>query len=397
MVEQPLRILSGIKILSFTQFLIGPAAVQYLADMGADVIKIEPPRGAWERTWAGGDTFLNGVSAFYLLSHRNIRSLTLNLKHPEGQAVARRLVAQADVLVQNFRPGVIEKFGLGYAEVKEINPQIIYASASGYGEDSPYRDLPGQDLLVQALSGLVWITGRAGEIPVPAGAAIVDQHSAALLAMGVLAALVHRERTGEGQKIEVTMLESAFDLQLEPIVYYLNGGIVQRPREALGSTFHPAPYGVYETQDSYLALSLSPIKAIREALGGVPELEPYQDPKLAMKEREEIRRILDPFFRTRTTQEWVDLLRAHDVWCAPVNDYEQVFNEPAVRHLDPILEIDHPQAGRVQLVKHPVRYSAGEPELRRIPPAAGENAEEILKELGYSVEEIDRLRSEKVI
>lgn len=394
MAEGGLRLLEGVKILSFTQFLLGPAAVQHLADLGADVIKIEPPgTGAWERTWSGADTFVNDVSVFYLLSHRNVRSLTLNLKRPEGLAVARRLVAGADVLVQNFRPGVMEKLGLGYDEVSNINPRIIYALSSGYGDDSPFRDLPGQDLLIQAMSGLMAITGRAGEMPVPPGAAIVDQHGAALLAMGILAALFHRERTGEGQKVEIPMLRSALDLQLEPLVYYMNGGKVERPREALASCYHQAPYGVYETKDGYVVLSLSPIKALREALGGLPELAPYEDPKLAMTKREEIRRALDPFLRAMTTAEAVALLQPKGIWCARVNeDYEEVLADPAVRFLDPVLEIEHPRAGRVRLLKHPVRYSQGEPELRRIPPELGDSTDEILTGLGYSGDQIGQLR-----
>ncbi len=394
MAKGSLGMLSGIKILSFTQFLLGPAAVQYLSDMGADVIKIEPPKvGAWERTWSGGAAFKNDVSVFYMLAHRNVRCLTLNLKHPDGLAVARRLIEGADVLVQNFRPGVMEKMGLGYDQVKEINPRIIYASASGYGEDSPYRGLPGQDLLIQAISGLMAATGRAGDMPTAPGAAIVDQHSAALLAMGILGALFHRERTGEGQKVEIAMVQGALDLQLEPVSYFLNGGKLERPREPLASTFHEAPYGVYETKDGYIVLSLSPIKVIREALGGPPELAPYEDRKLAMEKREEIRRALDPFFRTMTVDEALKLLQSHGVWCARVNDYEQVFADPIVRFLDPLWEMDHPQAGRVRLLKHPVRYGAGEPEVRRIPPGLGEHNEEILKELGYSSEEIDRMGS----
>src|SRR5215470_19072122 len=211
----PLSVLSGVRVLSFTQFLLGPSSVQFLADLGADVIKIEPPGGAlWERHWSGCNVFLNGVSAFFLLAHRNQRSLTVDLKHPEGLAIARRLVEGADVLVQNFRPGVMERLGLGWEAARALNPRLVYVSASGYGESSPYRDRPGQDLLLQALSGLASISGRAGQPPTPVGTAVVDQHGATLLAMGVLAALLERARTGQGVHVEVSMLRAASDLQL---------------------------------------------------------------------------------------------------------------------------------------------------------------------------------------
>ncbi len=398
MAERPLELLKGIKVLSFTQFLFGPAGVQYLADMGADVIKIEPPgNGAWERTWAGADAFLNGVSVFYLLAHRNTRSLTLNLKKPDAQDVARRLISEADVMVENFRPGVMERFGLAYEQVRRVNPRVIYVAASGYGEDGPYRDLPGQDLLVQALAGLAAATGREGDVPMPAGAAIVDQHGAALLAMGVLGALLHRERTGEGQRIEVTLMQAALDLQMEPITYYLNGGLVRRPREPLGSAFHAAPYGVYETGDGYIALSLSPIRDVGAALGNPPELAPYEDPRLALVKKDEIYRALAPLLRNRTTGELVELFRAHGVWVAPVNGYDEVFQDPGVRHLDPLMEVNHRRAGKVRMLKHPVRYSSGEPRVRRVPPEVGEHTEEILAELGYSRQEMDRLRQSGAI
>jgi crotonobetainyl-CoA:carnitine CoA-transferase CaiB-like acyl-CoA transferase len=387
-----LQTLSGIKILSLTQFLLGPAGVHYLADLGADVIKIEPPRGAWERTWSGANHFLNGISPFFMLSHRNVRSITLNLKQREAQEVARRLIASADVLVQNFRPGVVERFGLDYDAARGINPRLIYASVSGYGEESPDRALPGQDLLIQAMSGLMAATGRAGEPPTPAGAAVVDQHGAALLAMGILAALFHRERTGEGQKIEVTMIQAALDLQLEPVTYYLNGAELARPQHTIASTFHSAPYGVYETADGYLALSMTPVKTLSEALGTVPALEPYESPDLAMPKREEIADILRPILRTHATASWVATLRENGVWCAPVNGYDQVFAEPAIQYLDPILEFEHPEAGHVRLLKHPVRYGAGEPAMRRLPPGIGEHTVQVLQGAGYSAAEIEHLR-----
>ena len=390
--QSELQTLSGIKILSLTQFLLGPAGVHYLADLGADVIKIEPPGGAWERTWSGANHFLNGVSPFFMLSHRNVRSITLNLKRRDAQEVARRLVASADVLVQNFRPGVVERFGLDYEALRGINPRLIYASVSGYGEESPDRALPGQDLLIQAMSGLMAATGRASEPPTPAGAAIVDQHGAALLAMGILAALFHRERTGEGQKIEVTMIQAALDLQLEPVTYYLNGAELARPQHTIASTFHSAPYGVYETADGYLVLSMTPVKTLSEALGGVSALEPYESPDLAMPKREEIAEILMPILRAQSTAQWITALREKGVWCAPVNEYDQVFAEPAIQYLDSVLELDHPEAGHVRLLKHPVRYGVGEPVLRHLPPGIGEHTVEVLKDAGYSAAEIEQLR-----
>jgi crotonobetainyl-CoA:carnitine CoA-transferase CaiB-like acyl-CoA transferase len=385
--------LSGIKILSLTQFLLGPAGTQYLADLGADVIKVEPPWGAWERTWSGSNHFLNGISPFFLLAHRNVRSITLDLKRPEAQEAAGRLAADADVLVQNYRPGVIGRFGLDYETLRKSNPRLVYASVSGYGEESPERGLPGQDLLIQAMAGLMNATGRTDDPPTPAGAAIVDQHGAALLAMGVLAALLHRERTGEGQKIEVTMVQAALDLQLEPVTYYLNGAPLARPRHSIADTFHAAPYGVYRTADGYLALSMTPISTLAEALGGVPALAPFEAPDLATANREEIAEILIPILQSRTTGEWIADLRERGVWCAPVNHYDQVFEETAVRYLDPVMEIEHPQAGHVRLLKHPVRYGAGEPVVNHLPPSIGEHTEEVLREVGYSRADIEHLRA----
>ena len=397
--EQPgLQLLAGVRIVAFTQFLLGPAACQYLADMAADVIKIEPPgRGAWERSWAGAETFLGGVSAFFLLANRNVRSVTLNLKSERGVDIAKRLVKTADVVVENFRPGVMDRLGLGYVNLRKINPRIVYASGSGYGSDGPYSHLPGQDLLIQAISGLGANTGTEGEGPTVSAAAVVDQHSASLLAMGILGALVHRARTGEGQRVELVMMQAALDLQTEPVVYHLNGTMIKRPKNRVADTFHSVPYGFYATSDGHLAISMAPIKAISEVLGSPAELAPYEDPSIAFTKRDEIRAALDRYFRRRPTAEWVELLRAHDVWCAPVNSLKETFEDVAVQHIAPVLEFDHPRAGHVRVLKHPVRYSSGEATLRRTPPELGEHTEEVLTELGCTAEEIAAMRKAKDI
>ncbi len=390
----PIRSLEGVRIAAFTQFLLGPAGVQLLADLGADVVKVETPgSGAWERHWSGAETYPGGVSAFFMLANRNLRSVTLNLKSEAGLEAARRLIASSDILIENFRPGVMERLGLGYEAAKELRRDIVYVSASGYGAEGPYRHLPGQDLLIQAVSGLASLSGRAGEVPVPLGAAMIDQHGAALLAMATLAAVLHRERTGEGQRVEVVMMEAAFNLATEPIVYHLNGAELKRPDSWVTDTFHEAPYGIYPTSDGAVAISMSTISKIRHALGDPPELEPFEDPSIAFARRDEISRALGDVLERLPTAEVVDRLRADNLWCAPINDLDTAFADPAVQSLNPVLEIDHPEAGRVRVLKHPARYGAGEPELRHLPPRPGEHTDEVLAELGYSKESIAELRS----
>jgi crotonobetainyl-CoA:carnitine CoA-transferase CaiB-like acyl-CoA transferase len=320
----------------------------------------------------------------------------LNLKHPDGQAAAKRLIAGADVLVQNFRPGVMERLGLAYEQVASLNPRLIYVSASGYGEKSIYKDRPGQDLLLQAMSGLASISGRAGHPPTAVGAPVVDQHGAALLAMGVLAAMLDRTRTGRGQKVEVTMIRSALDLQLEVLAYYLNGGQMRKSPTSLASMFHPGPYGIYETRDGYLALSMSPLPELQAALQ-LAELAPLATERFNHPAREEIARILEPVIRARTTREWVEYLVPRGIWAAPILDYEAVLEDPAVRESDVVEEVEHPTAGKVRLLRFPVEFSSGRASCRRIPPRSGEHTDEVLREIGYSEAEVQRFREGGVV
>ena len=392
-----LALLQDVKIVAFTQFLLGPAAVQYLADMGADVIKVEPTQGGWERKWSGAETRVGGVSAFFLLAHRNNRSVALDLKSERGVEVAKRLVADADVVVTNFRPGVMDRLGLGYEALKSVKPDLVFACASGYGTESPHRHLPGQDLLLQAMTGLAAATGHGNQPPIAAGSAVVDQHAAALLALGILGALRHRDRTGEGQSVEITMVEAALDLQTEPVVYHLNGGRVEKPQEAVASSFHEAPYGIYPTRDGHVALSLSPVKGLRAALGDPDSLAPYEDPALAFDQREHIYAAIRPLLATYTKDELVAKLRGQGVWCAPINDYAEALADPVIAELDPILTMDLPGVGAVKVLKHPIRYGSGEATVRHRPPELGEHTYAVLSDLGYDEEEVRQMQSEGII
>jgi crotonobetainyl-CoA:carnitine CoA-transferase CaiB-like acyl-CoA transferase len=383
--------LEGIKVLSFTHFLQGPAAVQMLADVGADVIKIEPPGGAFERSWTGFDAYVEGVSMFFLLGNRNQRSISLDLRDERAREIVWRLIKEADVLIENYRPGVLQRMGFGYDDVREINPRLVYCSCTGYGSSGPYLKRPGQDLLLQAISGMTMLSGEADSPPTPVGSAIVDQHAAALAAFGVVAALQARERTGKGTLVESNLLNAALDLQIEPFTYYLNKGpLWPRTNPPTGSRFHPAPYGIYRTLDGWIAVSLTPTEKLAAALSQ-PMLAGFSHPKDNVRRRDELNRIVYDALTTRTTADWMTTFDEHDIWYAPVNDYEQVEADPQVAHNRIIMEVNHPQAGPVRLLAHPVRYDGAAPPLTRQPPRQGEHTREVLAELGYEPHEINTL------
>ncbi|MFM8548744.1 MAG: CaiB/BaiF CoA transferase family protein [Betaproteobacteria bacterium] len=386
--------LNRFKVLSFTHFLAGPSAVQMLADLGADVIKIEPLGGAYERHWAGAQAFLNGESVFFMLAGRNQRSLAIDLRSEQGREVIHKLLAQADVVVENFRPGVMDRLGFGYEQARSITPRVVYCGCSGYGSSGPYVALPGQDLLVQARSGFAWLHGRKDEPPSVVGTAIVDQHSAVLAALGVLAALHEREVTGRGKRVDSNLLNAALDLQIEPFNYHLNGfPLYERSESGLGSRFHQAPYGIYRTADGFLCVSLTPPSKLAALFNDEELLDWTREDQF--ERREALNSRIAQHLLSRTSAQWSELMLAQEIWFAPVNTYDEVEHDPQVQWNESVLSFEHPRAGTVRVLGHPIRYDGQPPPLRSVPPGIGEHMREILGELGYDPPSIDQMLEDR--
>ena len=390
-------LLGGVRVVSFNHFLMGPHAMQTLGDLGADVIAIESLEGAFQRQWGGADKRIDGQTTLFLCANRNKRSLALDLKSPAGHEIARKLAARADVVGENFRVGVMEKLGLGYEALKEINPSLIYASATGFGTDGPYAKRPGQDLLIQAMSGLAAITGNVHDRARPVGVSAADLHGGALLTTGILAALVRRARTGEGCKVDVNLLSAAIDLQTESFCTFLNGDRPDdvRPPRYLAGWYYPAPYGIYPTADGHLAISFSNHRHLAEALS-LPALAAIPN-EAGYARREDIARLIAPVLERRSTAAWLEAFEGRDIWCAPVNDYEAVLQDPQVRHNECFQTIEGATGAPITIVSHPVRYDGAAPEMRLPPQPLGAQTVEVLHELGYESEEIERLEADKVI
>ncbi|MGB3288101.1 MAG: CaiB/BaiF CoA-transferase family protein [Burkholderiaceae bacterium] len=386
------------KVLGLCHYLQGPAATQYLADLGADVIKIEPLSGAHERHWAGAKSFIGDISSFFLSGNRNKRSLAVDLKTPEGRDIVLRLAASCDALVENFRPGVLDRLGLSVQDLRKVNPQIIYASATGFGASGPMKDSPGQDLLIQARCGLVAGTGERFTDPKVVGAAVVDQHGGALLAMAVIAAYVKKLTSGTGTRVESSLLNAGIDLQAEALVAYVNAGVDReryRRHKNLATWFHEAPYGVYRSSDDkFLAIGLNDPGRLAQALGSpqlaeLVELDLYEDRDVYA---EAVAQAVRGLSYVQVAARFDEL----DLWYAPVQDYEDLKADPQVLH-NRILEKLKIGGHDVTLVNPPVRYDGKLLPTRRIALSPGADSHAILSDLGYSDKEIDDLAARRII
>lgn len=390
--------LQGVKILDFTQMMMGPWGTQFLGDMGADIIKVERPLvGEWERGLRAMGELIGGDSPFFLAMNRNKRSLTIDLKSQEGKEIVYRIAKNVDAVIENYRPGVMDRLGLGYEDLKKINPSLVYVSGSGYGSDGPYVKKPGQDLLIQSLTGLTAYGGRYDDPPTPAGTSIVDASTALMLALSTMVGLFHQKQTGEGQKIDVSLFNTAIAIQCQELAAFLNlDKRWERSRAGIGGAWLSAPFGIYQTSDGYIAIAMASLSVIGE-LSGLPELAAFDTPDLAYMERDRVKRILEEKTRTKPTNYWLELFGARDIWCAKVNQFEDVVCDPQVEHNQLIQTIHHPTAGDLMVVGVPVKMSKTPGTIRMAPPAVGQHTVEILREFGYSDNEIVSFQENKIV
>ena len=390
-------ILSGYRVLDCSIAMAGPFAAQRLGDLGADVVKVEPVTGEWQRYASAGGARGNRINVSFLSLNRNKRSLAVDLKAPEGKAILLDLVKSADVFIQNYRPGVAKRLGVDYETLSAINPRLIYVSMSGYGESGPYVDRPGQDLLLQALSGAMLSAGRESDPPQPAGQFLADAITAYTAFEGALAALLHRERTGEGQLVEVNMLDAMTAVQMQEISVHTVGGKPQtRSAEPHAHSYIRAPYGVFETADDYIVVAFASLDAFGKLIGE-PSFAGMDDETDSWTRRDEIFAKTRERLKAKTTAEWLDILLPAGVWAGPVHGYAELVDDPQVRHNGSFIEYDHPSEGRVKTPGFPIRFSKSPSTLDRGAPQVGEHSREILAEAGIAAGEIDRLLAGGVV
>jgi len=353
------RPLEGILVLEFCQFMAGPSAGLKLADMGARVIKIERPvYGEGGRQIALKNIFYDGSGIVFHTVNRNKESFAADLKNQEDLVVVKKLLAKADIMTHNFRPGVMEKIGLDYETVKKINPRLIYAAVTGYGTKGPWVGKPGQDLLAQSISGLNYLTGDKDDNPTPMALAISDMYCGTHLTQGILAAMVRRGKTGLGSLVEVSLLESTLDLQFEVLTTWMNSGR-QKPERAKKGAAHAylrAPYGVYKTTDGYLGMGISKVEELAVLLNN-EKLKKFITVDQCFSERNEIMEILREQFISNSTKHWLSILEPAGIWCSEVMDFKQLTSHSAFKDLEFMQEIKMKDGSNFTTVRCPIRFN----------------------------------------
>lgn len=377
--------LSGLVVLDMCQFLSGPYASLRLQDLGARVIKIERPDGGdLSRRLYLSDTEIGGDSTLFHAINRSKESLALDLKDENDLAALRTLMTKADVVLQNFRPGVIERLGLDYPNVQKLNPRIVYASISGYGGEGPWVSRPGQDLLAQARSGVMWLNGDDGQGPVPFGLAIADMLAGAAAAQGILAALVRRGTTGRGSLVETSLLEALVDFQFEVLTTHLNDGgrLPKRAGFRSAHAYLSAPYGVYPTADGYIAVAMTPIGKLADLLG-IAALEPYRnDPKTWFTARDTIKQIMADTLAAETNDHWLAILEPADIWCAKVLDWPALLASEGFKALGMLQTVTRQDNVSITTTRSPIRVNGKRARTERAAPLIGEQSAAIRKEFG---------------
>ncbi len=390
--------LEGIRVLDFTRVMSGPFATMLLGDLGADVVKIEPPGGDDTRGW--GPPWMGRDSAYFMSANRNKRSIIIDLKKPESREIVKKLVGRADVVVENFRPGVAEQLGIGYDYVSKINPRIVYCSISGFGQTGPYRDKPGYDLVALAMSGLMSITGEPNRPPVKFGVPIADLTTALFAALSIVSALYWREKTGKGQYIDMALLDvQVLLLSHQAFNYFATG---EEPKR-MGSA-HPniVPYQAFETSDGYIIVTVGSEKLWEQFCKVIERPDLIENPKFRTNadrviNREELIRELDRLFRSKPTCFWIEELERAGVPAVPILTVGQVLNDEHVRYRGMVLEIEHPEVGVMKMLGVPFKMSETPGEVRSPPPTRGQHTFEILRELGFNDEEIIELKRKHVV
>ena len=367
--------LEGLVVLEFCQFLAGPSAGLKLADLGARVIKIERPvKGEACRQLSIKDLFVDDSSLLFHTINRNKESFAADLKNPEDLILIKKLIAKADIMTHNFRPGVMEKIGLNFSESLTINPKIIYGTITGYGNIGPWAKKPGQDLLLQSLSGLSWLSGRKSQGPVPFGLAVADLMCGNHFVQGILAALLKRAKTGKGVLVEVSLLESVLDVQFEAITSFLNdGGQLPERGDAKGSAhaFLSAPYGVYPTQDGYISLAMGDLLFIGNTLG--VDLNKYADKQDWFTFRDEIRVLLAEKIITQTSDHWLNLLQKEGIWCGKVLNYEELDSQPFVNVLKLKQTVENSAGEKLITTRSPIQLDGKILTSTKAAPSVGED------------------------